>query len=528
MGLFNAQQLETINKIAAQSRELQKPKKSVNSKSITDDLTRISEEVEEYFKDSKAILISDKLQLHDYVTRAIEVGIAGIDTETTGLDRIKDTIVGASLYFPTTDDDIFQECYIPMKHLVPIFDTPYKGQLTYEEVGEEFQRLVDNNVKLIFANADFDLAMIYKDLKVDMIDVCYYDVILAWRCLKEDEKDNALKTLYNKYVLKGKGDPKKFSDFFTPALFPYCKPQIAKLYAANDAKITYLLYKWQLPYVTPDHPKCKKAKLEAISRLIWDVEFPMIRVCQEMHRMGIYVDKTTASVLVPRYKKIEDAEKQKLAQMVDDCIEANRTRFSYKSPFSNGKTFNSKSPTHVKYLVYTLLGVTPGKDGQSTDKEVLKELNIPVLNQILKVRSLGVLISTFVEKMPNATTSDSRIHARFNSVGADTGRMSSADPNVQNLPSHATDIRHMFRATPPSTQLRDCEYDEASDEVSIVLPLYWSVADSSGNLVEVSTLRPNDKIMLRKDGEQVIYNIKYISDSCNDAGLRNIVFGGRC
>ena len=58
-------------------------------------------------------------------------------------------------------------------------------------------------------------------------------------------------------MLKGKGDPKKFSDFFTAQLFPYCKPEVAKLYAANDAKITYELFKWQLPYVTKDHPKCK-------------------------------------------------------------------------------------------------------------------------------------------------------------------------------------------------------------------------------------------------------------------------------
>lgn len=519
MGLFSPQQMEAINKVAAQSKELLKPTKSINTKSIADDLNRISEEVQAYFADSPAILITTKDELHDYITHVIEAGIAGIDTETTGLDRIKDTIVGASLYYPGG-----VECYIPMKHLVPIFDTPYKNQLSYEDVGEEFQRLVDANVKLIFANADFDLAMIYKDLKVDMIDTCYYDVILAWRCLKEDEKDNTLKGLYSKYVLKGQGDPKKFADFFTPTLFPYCKPQVAKLYAANDAKITYLLYKWQLPYVTPDHPKCKKAKLEAIARLIWDVEIPLIKICQEMHRQGIYVDKTTASVLVPKYKKLEDAEKQKLAKMIDDCIEANRIRFSYKSPFTNGASFNSKSPVHVKYLVYTLLGVTPGKDGQSTDKEVLKELNIPVLNQILKVRSLGVLISTFVEKMPAATTSDSRIHANFKQIGAGTGRFSSENPNVQNIPSHATDIRHMFRATPPSTQIVDCEYDETSDEVSISLPLCHFVTDESGNLIEVSKLQIGDKIKLLEDNKEVVRIVKKVSNSNSDASICNVVF----
>ena len=95
---------------------------------------------------SFSILISSKQALHEYVDHCIKHGYAGIDTETTGLDRIHDTIVGASLYYPGG-----VECYIPMKHLVPIFDEPYKNQLSYEDVGEEFQRLADSKIKLIFA-----------------------------------------------------------------------------------------------------------------------------------------------------------------------------------------------------------------------------------------------------------------------------------------------------------------------------------------------------------------------------------------
>ena len=445
MGLFSKTKMAEINKIAEKSKEVLKPATNYNSNSLVTELESISEQVSSYFKDSPAILITDKETLHEYVTECIRAGVAGIDTETTGLDRIHDTIVGASLYYPGGD-----ECYIPMRHLVPIFDVPYKNQLTYEEVGEEFQRLVDENVKLIFANADFDLAMIYKDLKVDLIPVCYYDVILAWRCLKENEKDNALKVLYTKYVLKGAGDPKKFSDFFTAKQFPYCKPEIAKLYAANDAKITYDLYMWQLPYVTKDHPKCKKHHLEAIADLVWNVEFPLIAVCQNMHRTGMYIDKTTANVLLARYKKLQAEESEKLAKMVDEVIKDSNfvsNSLTFRPPFLSGKDFNPKSPPHVKHLVYDLLQVPKGK-GEGTGKEVLEELNLPITNQILKVRSLGVLISTFVEKLPKATTSDSRIHARFNSIGAQTGRFSSADPNLQNIPSHAVDIRHMFRATP--------------------------------------------------------------------------------
>lgn len=414
MGLFSKAQVAEINKVAQRTKKsLTAPKKV--PKDIGSKLQRISQEVEEYFKDSQAILITSKEQLHDYVTGCIQFGYAGIDTETTGLDRINDWIVGASLYYPGA-----HECYIPMRHLVPIFDQPYKGQLSYDDVSEEFQRLVDNKVKLIFANADFDLAMIYKDLKVDLCDVCYYDVILAWRCIKENEKKNRLKELYMKYVMKGQGDPKKFSDFFTADLFPYCKPEVAKLYGANDAKITYELFEWQLPYITKDHPKCKKHGLERIADLVWDVEFPLIKVCQQMHRTGIYLDKSVADTLRSRYHAEYQQELEKLKNMVQNVIDDPQYAVNMikSAPFHSGKDFNPDSQPQVKFLLYSLMKLPQGKNG-GTGKEILTEMNLPITKQIVKVRSLSTLIGTFVDKMPNSTTPDSRIHAQFKQIGAD-------------------------------------------------------------------------------------------------------------
>lgn len=442
--MFSQSQMDKFKEVAEKSKQVSEPQKTVKSKSINKELNEISDLVVSYFKDSNAILITDKESLSSYIDAIIEFGYAGIDTETTGLDRIHDHLVGASLYVPGKP-----EAYIPMKHLVPIFEVPYKGQLSYEEVAEEFKRIEESNVRLIFANADFDLSFIFKDLHVDFCDRCYYDVILAWRCMKENEPKNDLKSLYNKYVLKGKGDPMKFSDFFTPSLFPFCKPSVASLYAANDAKITYELFKWQLPYCTEDNPKCKKAHLEAVSRLIWGVEFPLIKVCQKMHRTGMYLDMDIAKVIQKRYKTKREKEVEKLQSMVQEIIDSSSvpTSFNSRPPFVRGKDFNPNSPPHVKYLLYTLMGIPKGKS-ESTDKNFLNELNLPVTNQILKVRSLNVLINTFVDKMPNAVAPDGRIHAQFKQIGADTGRLSSAEPNMMNIPSHATDIRHMFRATP--------------------------------------------------------------------------------
>lgn len=414
MGLFSPSAVNQINAIAAKSKELVPQEKPVSS-SITDTLKVLSQQVLDYFSDSEAELIHDKETLHRYVDRCIAYGYAGIDTETTGLDRIRDTIVGWSLYVPGQ-----HEVYIPCKHKMPIFETYYPGQLSYEDCAEEIRRLERNRVRLIFANADFDLSMIFKDFKVDLTDVCYYDVILAWRCLREDEKDNSLKGLYAKYPKKGKVDPKKFSDFFTPALFPYCKPEIAALYAANDAKITFELFMWQLPYVTKDSEKCKKHHLEKIADLVWNIEFPMIKVCAMLHRRGIYLDETTIAPLHVRYQQKMDADSAELAKMVQQLIDEKDAPVNRKRPFRTGADFNPNSNPHVLYLIKTLLD---HPDASSTGKEVLKEINHPVTQKILDVRAGVKLLGTYIDKMPAIAASDSRVHCSFKSIGAATGRM---------------------------------------------------------------------------------------------------------
>ena len=446
MKLFNSSQIATINKVAENTKKSKTSPRKVD-KNITSELNRISQEVLEYFKDSEAILITTRDELHSYIDKVIEAGIFAYDTETTGLDRFRDHIVGSSLYYPGG-----VECYIPNKHLVPIFDQPYKNQLDYEDVKAEFDRLISAKCKLILFNADFDLAVTHIWYKVDFMSIFYFDCYVAWKCLKENELHNGLKELYNKYVLKGKGDPKKFTDFFKVSLFPYCKPQIAKLYAANDAKITFIFYEWLLPYVTKTDPKCIKNHLERIADLVWNIEFPMVKICQTLFRTGIYLDTDVSTALVNRYHKEIADEEAKLAVMVQEIIDKNiyKVPTKAKKPFSTGKDFNCTSPLHVKYLLYTLIGLPDnlGKKKGSTDKDVLNDINLPITNQILKVRSLSTLINTFVDKLPNSVTPDGRIHAQFNSVIAATGRMSSQNPNLQNIPSHAVDIRHMFRASP--------------------------------------------------------------------------------
>lgn len=442
MRFLKADQQAAINKVAEKSKLRSAPPTGA-AKGVVAEIEAASQQVKEYFADSPAILITSKEQLHDYIDSCIDAGYVGIDTETTGLDKVHDTIVGSSLYYPGG-----VECYIPNKHRIPIFEDFRKNQLSYEDCQEEFQRLVDNNVRCIFANADYDIAMLYKDYKVDFISACYYDVILAWRVIKENELHNGLKELYNKYVLKGKGDPMKFSDFFKASTFPYCKPEIAKLYAANDAKITYELFQWQLPYVTPTHPKCIRNHLEHIANVVWSIEFPMIKACAELHRTGIYLDKDVAKLIGIRYNKMYETELAKMQDMVQKLINEQDLASNSRRPFLTGKDFNPNSITHSQYLLYDLLHIpipTSGKNKgkKATGKDVIAEANLPETIQLLRVRSLQTLISTFTEKLPAAVAPDGRIHASFKSTGAATGRMCIAKGTLINTTSGPKAIEHL-------------------------------------------------------------------------------------
>lgn len=496
MSLFKKADIDKITAAAALSKEYAAPPKAQKARTMTTQLQTISEKVTEYFKDSPALLITTKAELKDYVDECISEGEYGIDTETTGLDRIHDTIVGTSLYCPG-----LPEVYIPHNHIVPIFEEPYPNQLSCKETGEELRRLNASKAKGIYANADFDLWFILKDLGADMMDSFYYDVITAWRCVKDNEPDNALKVLYNKYVLKGNGDPMKFSDFFSAALFPYCDPKVAKLYAANDAKITWELYRWQLPYLTKGHPKCEKKHLEAVADVFWNIEMPMVQVCQNLFRRGIHIDRNIADKLKDKYHAQYDEETAKLQTLVQELIDKGTYLSTAKPPFRTGKDFKESSPVHVKYLLYQMLGVPEGKNGGSTDKETLKAVNHPITNQILRVRSVDKLLNTYVDSLPKLIAKDRRIHPQFLSLGAATGRMSSRSPNAQNIPSHAEDVRRMFRSSVPRREEVVATENSANGQVTVCLNNYDSVFLSDGSAVLVNTLGVGQIIRVIDDNQ---------------------------
>jgi DNA polymerase-1 len=258
--------------------------------------------------------------------------------------------------------------------------------------------------------------------------------------------------------------------------------------------------------------------LEKVADLVWNIEFPMIKVCAMMHRLGVYFDKDVRNILKKRYDIKYQQENAKLAAAVQSIMsEADNTAIA-KSPFKTGKDFNEGSPKHVTYLLNSFLGcqVTSG------DKATLKNLNLPVTDQILKVRALGKLLNSFIDTLPDMVGPDGRVHSTFKSVGASTGRFSSSDPNVQQIPSHALDIRHQFRATPAMEKLIDADYNDSSDSIQVSLCRWDSVTTEQGQ-VDVEDLTIGTKVKIFDNGKEVWKIVKQISNSSKDTTLRDVV-----
>ena len=388
-------------------------------------------------------VIQDEKELEDYITKAIEDGEIAIDTETNGLDFGDMVIVGLCLYSPSQTG-----VYVPLNHVSYITMTKLDGQLSEQFVAEQLARLKDT--KLIFFNAKFDIRVIKQTLGVELIP--YWDGYIGARLLNENEPDNGLKALHNKYVLKGKGESFDYGSIFKGIPFSHIPINIAYLYAAHDAVITYELYKFQEPFLTKDHPTCIERNLQGVAYVFREIEMPLINIVAQMEDTGIALDLEYARGLEEKYgqelEKVEQEFFEELAQYKDD-IDQYRKQMGPACKLD--ERINLNSPTQLAILFYDVLGITPvdKKSPRGTGEDILEKINIPLTRILLEYRRLQKLMSTYITKLPaSLNPRTGRLHASFNQVGTDTGRFSSADPNMQNIPARNKDIRQMFVASP--------------------------------------------------------------------------------
>lgn len=390
----------------------------------------------------ETVIIQDEKELENYIDACLTEGICAIDTETTGLDPLVDELVGMSIYAPGQ-----KTAYIPINHISYITGQKIKNQLSTEFIGKQLSRLQDCINRpfcdIDMFNAPFDIRFLKHHTGTRL--KCTWDAYLASRCLNENEPNKGLKKLHQKYILKGEEDAFKFDELFKGVDFRMIPIKTAALYAAHDSKITYEYANYQRDvFDTRDN-------LKDVFWVFKNIEMPIVDVVVDMEDTGVAFDMEYAKELHEKYHAILDEKEanfHKLCEMYRDEI------ISYDGDVKLENPINIQSVKQLQALLYDIAKIEPiidkktKKPSRGTSEEVLTKLKHPLADAILEYRAFSTLVSTFIDKLPECVNKkDSRIHCHFNQYGADTGRFSSNDPNLQNIPSHNKDIRKMFKAT---------------------------------------------------------------------------------
>lgn len=389
-------------------------------------------------------IIQTEEALHEFVDNVIDCGIVSIDTETTGLDPMQDTIAGICVYSPNQ-----KSSYIPLNHISYITEMTVPNQLPPDLIRSEFQRFLDAKVQIIMFNADFDIRVLRHGIALKDI-YCTWDCYLAQWLLNENEDSNALKKVHQKYVLDGKEDAFTFDEFFKGIPFTMIPLQTAYLYAAHDPIITYELYEYQHRFIREDSPR---EDMQKIYKLFTEIEMPCVPVVADMEDNGILFDFEYNAKLKEKYHKLLDEREEDFHKSYSEYsqqVDAYRNKYGKLD-----KPINIKSTDQLAILLYDIMGCEPFYDKRkkkvvrTTSAEYLAILNNKVTHAILRYREFSTIVDTFIDKMPNCVNpKDNRVHCKFNQYGARTGRFSSENPNMQNIPSHNKDIRKMFTASP--------------------------------------------------------------------------------
>lgn len=458
-------------------------------------------------------VIRTREELHDYISLAISNGVISIDTETNNsLEPITCKLMGPCIYTPGG-----KNIYIPTNHVNPTTLERLPNQCTEQDIKEEFERLV--NTKIIMHNGKFDYQVI--KCTCDIALSIYWDTMIAVRILDENEKRAGLKEQYRDKI---DASVEKYSidHLFENIEYAVVDPEIFALYAATDPYITYKLYEWQ-------EEQFNKPGNEKIKALFHDIEMPIVTIAAEMELAGMTIDTAYAERLSEKHhNKVEIVKEQiavelkRLKPQIDEWRKTPEAMFhpTSKKPNKNGEYTLQKSkseqlkeppeltsPTQFAILLYDVLK-TPTIDKKSprgTGEDILKQIDQPLCKLVLEQRGLDKLIGTYIDKLPKCVCSkDNKLHAHFNQLGTDTGRFSSSDPNLQNIPSKSKNIRLMFKAG-------HSEEDILIKNKQIGLFTQDEVETSEGWKL-VSTLKIGDSV-ITSIGLQTITHIQKFEDS---------------
>ena len=351
------------------------------------------------YKEYSTIL--NKNELDNWKRKITEKGYVAIDTETDSLNAIQANLIGFSLA-----TDINEACYIPIKH-----DNADK-QIHIDDAIDFLKSInEDPSILKIFHNIKYDALVLDKyNIKVNSYD----DTMLISYSLGSGGTRHSLDFLAKKYMshsaisfkeIAGSGKSQKS--------FNEISINEASIYAAEDADITFRLWKILRP----------RLMNEKISSVYETIERPLAKVIMDMEKNGVCVDEKILKDLSIKFENdIKRIEKE--------CFEI------------VGNEFNLGSPKQIGEILFDKLKIKGGKrtpsGAWSTDAETLNFLAssgniLPKL--LLEWRGLSKLKSTYTDALPNFINKNTkRIHTSYSMSSTSTGRLSSSDPNLQNIP----------------------------------------------------------------------------------------------
>ncbi|MGV8985588.1 MAG: DNA polymerase I [Cypionkella sp.] len=375
------------------------------------------------FDHAAYVCINDAETLSKWIARARERGYLAVDTETTSLDEMEAEIVGISLCI-----DPGHAAYIPLFHRTGTGDllgalTVTEGQMKRDEALALLKPLLEDDAVLkIGQNMKYD-AKIFARLGVDVAPID--DTMLMSYAMHAGLHNHGMDELSEKY-LNHKPIPIKELIGSGKSAVTFDKVAIgtAVKYAAEDADVTLRL--WQT-----FKPNLHKVKVTTVYETL---ERPLVPVLAEMEMAGIQVDRQTLS-------RMSGAFAQKMAALEEEIQTLAGEKFNVGSPKQLGEILFDKM---------SLPGGTKGKNGAyGTGADVLEDLatehELP--GKVLDWRQLAKLKSTYTDALQDHINPETgRVHTSYSITGAVTGRLSSTDPNLQNIPVRSDEGRRIREA----------------------------------------------------------------------------------
>jgi DNA polymerase-1 len=374
--------------------------------------------------------VCDRRALDHLIARIRTRGEVSVDLETTALDPFRADIVGFALSL--VPDEGY---YVPVAHT----GEGHEDQLPRDDVVEALRPVLESDaVTKVGQNLKFDLQVLHRAGVA--LEGVRFDTMIAAYLVNPNRRSHGLDALALEYLnhrtiayeeVTGKGRAQ--------VSFAEVPVATAAEYAAEDAEIALSL-KEKLAPLLKEHD---------LVALFDEMEMPLLPVLARMERTGFLID-------VPY---LEAMSKE---------MEGHIDRFVAEIHAIAGEAFNVASPKQLQVILFDKLGLKPlkrTKTGYSTDEEVLVQLakEHPLPEKILTLRQYMKLKSTYVDALPAlADPETGRVHTSLNQTVAATGRLSSTEPNLQNIPVRTEDGRRIRRAfiCPEGTKLLAADYSQ--------------------------------------------------------------------